>query len=398
MILENFYHTILARIGSWLSGRNWLWKLTFFSVGLSLFLAFPPYHLFLKHLDGTSHLDAWTFIESQSHNLLQPEGFDLGVRRDNMIFRWTLPLLSFLTGHNLVLILILQATLGVFFIYWIGSYIFKLTGDKVTTALFVLSVSNIFVGTWHFAEVHGYGDGIAYFCLLAAMLHPNRIVMFFTLMAAFFTDERAVLAGGFVLLWNIVNTAYTQNSFDWKNLFRSAFRGRNLVIWAAWAIYLSIRLYVQSKYFQEHTYSTVGSPVVLEQAHRNGLGSSIWGVFEGVWLLLLACGVVIWLTRKYMIGLMLLTGLIVLIISGIYVHDIDRSLSYGFPLLFIAFFVLYHTASRAAFQLLLFFCAVVCISHPQIFYMGYNQIIWLEPFPMKVLLFLDKIYSWHLFD
>lgn len=73
MILENFYYAVLARIGSWLSGRNWLWKLTFFSVGLSVFLAFP-YHLFLKHLAGTGHLDAWTFIENQSHNLFRPEG------------------------------------------------------------------------------------------------------------------------------------------------------------------------------------------------------------------------------------------------------------------------------------------------------------------------------------
>lgn len=398
MILENFYHTVLARIGFWLSGRNWLWKLTFFSVGLSVFLAFPPYHLFLRHLAGTAHLDAWTFIENQSHNLFQPEGIGLDVRRENMIFRWTLPLLSFLTGHNLVLILILQAVLGVLFVYWIGSYIFKLTGSKVTTALFVLSVSNIFVGTWHFAEVHGYGDGIAYFCLLAAMLHPNRVVRFFMLMAAFFTDERAVLAGGFILLWNIVNIAYTRSVFDRKGLFLAVFRGRNLVVWAAWGVYFSIRWYVQSKYFQGHTYSTMGMPVLFEQAHRNGLGSSLWGVFEGTWLLLLASGVVIWLTRKYVLGLMLLTGFVVLIVSGIYVHDIDRSLSYGFPLLFIAFFVLHHTTSTTSFQLVLFFCALVCIIHPQVFYMGYNRILWLEPLPLKMFQLLDRIYNWHLFD
>ncbi len=398
MILENFYHTILARIESWLSGRHWLWKLTFFSAGLSVFLAFPPYHLFLSHLTGSAHLDAWAFIENQSHNLFHPEGIDLDVRRENMIFRWTLPLLSYLTGHNLLLILVLQTVLGVLFIYWIGSYIFRLTDSKVRTTLFVLSVSNIFVGTWHFAEVHGYGDGIAYFCLLAAMLHSNRIVRFAMLMAAFFTDERAVLAGGFILLWNVVNFAYTQNFFDWKRLFLSVFHGRNLIIWVAWGAYFSIRYYVQSRYFQGHTYSTMGTPVLFEQAHRNGLGSSLWGVFEGTWLLLLACGAVIWLSRKYMLGLMILTGFLVLIVSGIYVHDIDRSISYGFPLLFIAFFVLHHTTSNTAFQLVLFFCALVCIIHPQVFYMGYNRILWLEPLPLKMFQLMDQIYSWHLFD
>ncbi len=398
MILENFYHTLLTRIGSWLSGRNWLWKLTFFSVGLCLFLAFPPYHLFFQHLAGTHHLDAWVFIENQSHNLLRPEGLGTEIRRENMIFRWTLPLLSFLTGHNLVVILLLQATLGVFFIYWIGRYVFSLTGNKVTTALFVLSVSNIFVGTWHFAEVHGYGDGIAYFCLLAAMLHTNGPVRFLLLMTAFFTDERAVLAGGFLLLWNVTNTAYTRNTSDPKDLLPAVFRGKSLVVWVAWAVYFSIRWYVQSQYFRRHTYSTLGMPVLFEQAHRNGLGSSLWGVFEGTWLLLLTCGVVIWLTRKYLLGLMLLTGLVVLIISGIYVHDIDRSISYGFPLLLIAFFVLHHTISTSSFQLVLFFCALVCIMHPQVYYMGYNRILWLEPLPLKMFELLDRIFSWHLFD
>lgn len=397
MLLENYYYTLLGRLESALSGRYWLWKLTFFSVALSLFLAFPPYHLLWNHLNGTGHLDAWIFIEKQGNNLLSPGDIGADARRENMIFRWTLPLLSFLTGHNLPLILLLQAVLGVWFIYWIGKYISSLTGDKITTALSVLSVSHIFVGVWHFAEVHGYGDGIGYFSILAAMLLPGLPASFLLFLAACFTDERAVLAGGYIILWNVVRTAYKTDRFDLKSLFLSTFLHRNSIIWLAWVVYFSARLYVRAHYFADHVYSTLGSPVLFENAHRNGLGSSIWGVFEGTWLLLLSAGLVIWLSKKYWLGLMLLAGFTVLLISGIYVHDIDRSLSYGFPFLLISLFILHQTTSPPTLHLLLFFTAVVCIIHPQLFYMGYNKILWLEPFPMKIAQFLDNVFGWHFF-
>ena len=399
MLLENFYGSLLLWIEAQLSGKNWLWKLTFLAVALSLSLAFPPYSLLLDHLrsNGVS-LDAWVFIHNQAQDILHPKDMDYDVRRENMIFRWTLPALSFLTGHNVLLILMIQAVLGVLFLYKTAGYVYSVSGDKVITALFVVAIANIFVSVWAFADVHGYGDEFAFFFLLLALLSKNPLVIFLSLLIAFFTDERAVVAGGYLLLWWMGTKAYRNNNFGVPGLLKSAFTGESLVVWVAWAIYFTIREYVQTTYFPHHSYSTIGTPVLLANAHRNGLGSSIWGAFEGTWLILIAAFVVLCLTRRYWLLLALMAGFAVLVATGIYVHDIDRALSYGFPFILLAVFILIETSSTSSVRLILFFTMVICVVHPQVFYMGYNKILWLEPLPVKVFMLIDHRLQWGLFS
>lgn len=338
------------------------------------------------------------FIQNQAQDLLHPRDMAYDVRRENMIFRWTLPLLSFLTGHNVLLILIIQAVLGVLFLYKIAAYVHSVSGDKVITALFATAIANIFVSVWAFADVHGYGDEFAFFFLLVALLSKNPLVIFLSLQTAFFTDERAVVAGGYLLLWWMGTKAYRNNDFSLGSLVKWAFTGESLVVWVAWAIYFTIREYVQVTYFPHHSYSTIGTPVLLANAHRNGLGSSIWGAFEGAWLVLFAAFVVLCLTKRYWLLLALMAGFAILVATGIYVHDIDRALSYGFPFILLSVFILVNTSSIASVRLVMFFTMVICVTHPQVFYMGYNKILWLEPLPIKLLMLLDHRLHWGLFS
>lgn len=399
MLLENFYKLFFSWIDIKLTDKNWIWKLTFVSVFVSLFLAFPPYSLLVDHLSVYgSKLDAWVFVQNQAQDLFHPKDMAYDVRRENMIFRWTLPLLSLLTNHNVVLILVLQGILGILFLKRAGDYIFSVSGDKVLTALFVMSLANIFVSVWAFADVHGYGDEFAYFFLLTALLSRNPIVIFLSVQFAFFTDERAVVAGGYLLLWWIVTKAYEKDDFSLSGMFKAAFTGESAVIWVAWIVYFGIREYVQQKYFPHHSYSTIGTPVLFADAHRNGLGSSIWGCFEGTWLIMGAALLSLWLTKRYLLILALTVGFAVLLATGIYVHDIDRALSYGFPFILLGAFILFKTASYRSVRLIFFFSMIICVCHPQVFYMGYNKILWLEPLPVKGLMYLDKILSWNFFN
>ncbi|NIJ51212.1 hypothetical protein [Dyadobacter arcticus] len=399
MILENFYKTLINWIESKLTGQNWLWKLTLFSLALSLFLAFPPYTLLLDHLrENGVKLDAWVFIQNQGQDFLHPKDMDYDVRRENMIFRWTLPLLSLLTHHNIVLILALQAILGILFLKKIGAYIYNISKDKVTTALFVIALANTFVCVWTFADVHGYGDGFAYFFLLFALLNRNPIAIFLSLQVAFFTDERAVVAGGYLLLWWMVTKAYEKNDFSFSFLFKTVFARESLTVIVAWLVYFSIRFYVQTQYFPHHSYSTIGTPVLFANAHRNGLGSSVWGAFEGTWLLMIAAALILILSKHYWLFIALVVGFCILLATGIYVHDIDRALAYGFPFLLIAGYILIKTASYRSVKLVLFFTMVICVSHPQVFYMGYNKILWLEPLPVKAMMYLDNLLHWNYFS
>lgn len=398
MLLENFYESFSSWFAAKLSDKNWLLKLALLSVLISLFLAFPPYSLLVSHLKANGvKLDAWVFIQNQAQDLFHPKDMDYDVRRENMILRWTLPFLSFITNHNVVLILMAQALCGVLFLHNIGKYIFKVSGDKVITGFFVLAIANIFVSVWTFADIHGYGDGFAYFFLLTALLSRNPFVIFISLQIAFFTDERAVVAGGYLLLWWIVVKAYEKNDFSLSGMIKAGLLGESAVVWIAWICYFGVRNYVLATYFPNHSYSTIGTPVLFASAHRNGLGSSIWSAFEGTWLLMGSALLALFLTRHYWLIGALFIGFSILVATGIYVHDIDRALSYGFPFILAAFFILYKTASLSSLKLILFFTMLICVGHPQVFYMGYNKILWLEPLPMKLFMLLDQTMSWNLF-
>ena len=95
---------------------------------------------------------------------------------------------------------------------------------------------------------------------------------------------------------------------------------------------------------------------------------------------------------------LLMVGFAVLVATGIYVHDIDRALSYGFPFILLAVFILIETSSTSSVRLILFFTMVVCVAHPQVFYMGYNKILWLEPLPVKIFMLIDHRLQWGLFS
>ncbi|MCE7068139.1 hypothetical protein [Dyadobacter sp. CY326] len=398
MLFENFYASCYQWFEGKLSGKHWLLKVTLFSVGLSLFLAFPPYSLLASHFqaDGVK-LDAWVFVQNQAQDLLHPKDMEYDVRRENMILRWTLPLLSYITNHNVILILIAQAICGVMFLYNSGKWVFKISGDKVLAGLFILSLANIFVSVWTFADIHGYGDGFAYFFLLTALLSRNPVSAFISLQIAFFTDERAVVAGGYLLLFWIVLKTYEKNDFSLRAIIKAGLLRESSVVWIAWICYFAVREYVLANYFPNHSYSTIGTPVLFANAHRNGLGSSIWSAFEGTWLLMGAALLALFLTKRYWLIAALFIGFTILVLTGIYVHDIDRALSYGFPFILAAFFILYKTASMRSLKLILFFTMLICVGHPQVFYMGYNKILWLEPLPIKVLMLFDRIFAWNVF-
>ena len=398
MLFENFYASFYQLFEAKLSGRYWLLKVTLFAIGLSLFLAFPPYSLLVSHFKaGGVKLDAWVFVQNQAEDLLHPKDMAYHVRRENMVLRWTLPALSWLTNHNVILILLAQALCGVMFVYNVGRHIFDISEDKVLSAMFVISVANIFVSVWTFADIHGYGDGFAYFFLLSALLSGNPVLIFIFLQIAFFTDERAVIAGGYLLLWWIVKQAFEKDDFGVGTIVKTGLLGKSAVVWIAWIVYFAVRNYVLTNYFPSHSYSTIGTPVLFSDEHRNGLGSSIWSAYEGTWLLITSALLALILTKRYLLAAAIAIGISVLITTGIFVHDIDRALAYGFPFLLIAFFILYKTASLSSLRLIVFFTMVICVIHPQVFYMGYNKILWLEPLPVKLFMMLDRSMSWGLF-
>lgn len=374
--------------------KYWLWKLAIFCAILSWCLATPPYTV-------SASSDAWAFIEIQVADLLHPTHYEVYIRRENMVMRWMLPLMYFITGHSIVLVLVIQGILGVIFLYLFSREVFRQTNDKVLTVFFALGLSNIFVFSWFFVDTAGYGDGFAYFFLLLALLIRNPALLFVCLQFAFFTDERAIIASGYVVLWWMTRSLIEHDEKGgpgFIEIVKSAFVRPAWVVWVALAVYIAFRRYIMSTYFPDHLYTTMGTPVLFLDTHRWGLGNSLWTSFEGTWLLLLTAGFILWQAGRRWHFLALLTGFIVLIITGILVHDIDRAYGYGFPFLLISSLILSRLIPLAEYRKLVFVMALICVISPMCFTLGYNKVIWAEPLPIKAMMALDRVLGWGWFN
>ncbi|MPR33508.1 hypothetical protein [Salmonirosea aquatica] len=390
--LSEHYARLNELIERYLSGKYWLWKLTLCCAVISWCLAVPPYTVM-----NTS--DAWAFIQIQSQDILHPTHLEVYIRRENMVMRWVLPLMYILTGHSVLLIVIIQGLLGCGFLYLFLGQIFRQTNDRILTAFFGLALSNMFVFSWFFVDTAGYGDGYAYFFLMLALLTRNPFLLFVLLQIAFFTDERALVGAGYIILWWTTDHLVNQKEGGTlAALFRSAFQSRTWVVIAAWGVYFVFRSYIMRTYFPNHDYSTMGTPVLFADGHRWGLGNSLWTSFEGAWLLLGAAGYVLYQTGRRWLLLALLAGFVLLIITGIFVHDIDRDLAYGFSFLLSASLILSRLIPAPEYRKLVFIMAVVCMISPMCYTMGYNRVLWVEPLPMKALMVLDRSAGWGWFD
>jgi hypothetical protein len=390
--LTTYYLQLSAWIENKLQGTLWLWKLTLVCAIVSWFLAVPPYTVMADS-------DAWAFIKIQALDILHPTHLEVYIRRENMVMRWILPLLYILTGHSVLMIVIIQGVLGCVFLYLFLREVFRQTNDRVLTAFFGLALSNMFVFSWFFVDTAGYGDGYAYFFLMLALLTRNPFLLFVFLQIAFFTDERALVGAGYIILWWTTASLVSRNEgTTLASVFKGAFQSRTWIVIASWLIYFLFRNYIMRTYFPNHDYSTMGTPVLFADGHRWGLGNSLWTSFEGSWLLLGAAGFVLYQTGRHWLLLMLVAGFVFLIITGIFVHDIDRDLGYGFPFLLAASLILSRLIPALEFRKLVFIMAVVCIISPMCYTLGYNTVIWAEPLPMKALMVLDRIAGWGWFD
>ena len=371
--------------------RYWLWKLTIFCALLSWCLAVPPYTV-----AATS--DAWAFIKIQAHDLLHPTHFEVYIRRENMVMRWVLPFLYMIT-HSIAAIIAIQVGLGCGFLYLFLREVYRQTSDAVLTVFFGLALSNMFVFSWFFVDTAGYGDGYALFFLMLALLSRNPFLLFLFLQIAFFVDERAIAGAAYIILWWTTEEVVRYNGTDsFVTLFQRIFTVRTWSVITAWIAYFGFRSYIMATYFPGHSYSTMGTPVLLADGHRWGLGISLWTSFEGSWLLLIVVGFALYQTGRRWLLALLTVGFVILIITGIYVHDIDRDLAYGFPFLLAGSLVLSNLIPLTEYRKLVFIMAVVCVISPMCYTMGYNRIIWAEPLPVKALMALDRLTGWGWFD
>ena len=239
------------------------------------------------------------------------------------------------TGKDVILLYFFQSFLLLPF-FLILVKLFQRFADNISTVLFAIAFSSIYVTTAFFWDYDFWFDGVAFFFLLLGIYLKNKAGIFCALQLACWTDERAVIALSSVYLFHILQETNFQLSHIRQVFTKNFFQNRSTVVILAGAFYLLLRLFLSYK-FGLYTPKGEGTGVGLfllpyQLTHRF---SGIFSTFEGLWLIfIIALGLLF--KRKNLLLIFAICGIMIIHIVVAYcVFDITRSLSYAFPLLII---------------------------------------------------------------
>jgi hypothetical protein len=369
LALQHIATQTYQQLESLTEGKSWRWVAVGMSFLVSVAFAFPYYDTLLPGANPHPQLEQ---LQVQMQAPLTPVEYSLETHAAKRAFRLLVPGMAYLTGiHAPGFYLLLQHLLGLVFFYLCIRLAERLTGDKVSALLFLSAMVGIYLGKSFFWDLFGWFDGFAFFFLLLAMYVRSPWVLFLSLTAAFWTDERAILASTLVYIWWKLE-ALGNKTPNLVDLLKPNLR--SLVIVAAWGLYLGIRLWLENSY-----------GLSVPMGKEGAIGFQRWELFfpalfvgfEGSWLLMVP--LIFWLKARQglWLGLALLAASALVIIPALMVADMTRSLIYAFPLFFIALKALNQVAPLPQKRNYLLLTAAACLLFPNMTII--STLSWMHP-------------------
>ncbi|WP_247233240.1 hypothetical protein [Telluribacter sp. SYSU D00476] len=361
--------------------RFWQVKLSLVLFGFVFLTTYPNY---LDILADPAPRTTFDYFYQKVESPLSPAVVGhTGSHGAKIAFRLTIPLLAkvlrigwTVTGKDVVLVFLLQSLLLFPFLLLLTRIVNRHL-DAVSTVLFTVACSATYLASAFFWDYHFWFDAYAFFFLLMGMYLRNRIGIFIFLLMACFTDERAVIALLSVYLFHLLEESnFTISGF--RDLFpRSSIRSRSSIVLLVVVSYVLIRLWLTTAYnLRTPSGENVGvslSIIPFQLKHRL---IGILFTFEGLWIPFLLSIIVLILRKQKLLAGILLATLLLHIVVAYSVYDITRSLTYGFPIFFIALLIAGKSFERDRRHILLIvlLCCLVVPTH----YVIYNiiQIPW----------------------
>ena len=326
----------LTRLQNWVfqrteqltSGKFWMLKVFLACVGFSI--------LFSGGIDfGLAERGGFpvSYFQKAEHPLLDvTKIYPVNSHDANINFRLTVPVLMHVLGihnHAALPIVMVLAICGTLIISCLTA--FQLTRDRVCACFIALNVAATYVGSFGFIW---YFDAFAIFLLALATVPSlpwwlRAIVVF----AASFTDERAFVASGFLL----VSAFFLPISNDgWLAKLR---KPNFLGVMAALVMYLAIRMYL-GRLAGLHS-PTGGTGPGAFVHHLQDLGhAAVWFALEGGWLLYGLAILALLANKEYISATVFLLITLGFLSFGLMIGDVLRSTVYIFPLVLISLAIL----------------------------------------------------------
>ena len=205
--IDKISESIISFFERFTSSGNWKIKITFISVILSLFFAFPSYDVYLKG-EFARH---WQGILIQIDNPLAQHDYTPLEHSACLAFRLTPAVIAYLLRLNEFGCLIFQFVALVLMFYGVVLLAEKITKDRVASSFVSLAFAFIFAGNVLVSDLRGIFDVVAYCLMVLAMGSEKKFLIFLFTLLACYTDERAVVASGLIFLWFVLKEATLEN-------------------------------------------------------------------------------------------------------------------------------------------------------------------------------------------
>ena len=331
---------------------------------LTLFFSMPP--IDSAHKDST-----WDAIFTQIKDPFSPIVAPAWSHNSKLTFRLFPVLIGKLFCLNKTGFMVSLFLAGFLSIRVAFSIFLRLLQDKYKAFILTLSFAFIYVGKCSFLEFRGIFDGYAILFLLASIFYKNTIIIYFSILFASFTDERALIASGFVFLYYFIFE--NEHSFHKnKYLFTICF---------SWICYFSLRYFLMI-YFN-FKISSGGISLAILASNFELFPITLFSLFEGFWLVIVIFYFKVFSVSKWYF-MLFLCMLFLQLIPSYLVVDVSRSLVFGSILIFIAISYL------ARYLPTLFstnFCLIIlgiCFIYPS-YVVGGDHIIWIKPVFLEIL-------------
>lgn len=353
------------------AGHRWKARALITVLVLVLFRAFPSYDALQSRFVQQKWQDALIKAEqplADMGKLYPPESHE-----SKLTFRLTVPLVARLFHLRMAGVLVLSALLGTLLLGLALQAGYEITGSRKAALLVSLAVGCSWPGEAAFHELRGGYYDAASLCLLMLALcaRTPALAALFTLAAAW-TDERALLAAPCVLLFHAVHRAYGVRV------------GLGVVL--GLGAYGISRLYMTTARGYESNLSGIGLHLLAQQL--NVLPMALWSGLGGCWVPILGGCTVLFIRKRFTLGLFFAILSSGLSLSAFCVIDTTRSAAYLLPAVFVGLAVLRQTESPQWISRVVSTAALLSFFVPPFYLEGGNGVWWLYPLPVQLLRWL----------
>jgi hypothetical protein len=335
-LLNNFYTRLQGFVEAFTRQKYWKIYLALIC-GVYCILSNVPAYTSLTHGQARG-IAVWNRINRQiDHPFVGDTTNDPESHEARTTFRLSPPLIGKMLPtenklYRMTGLFVIQTICGFIFFYLLLVFAEANFTNRLFSFLLPCCFAVLYAGKTFFCDTIFFFDGLAYLFLLASVCSRRPLLVFGSLFLAFYTDERALIGSGFVMLYHVLQV-------------REGKRHRPAIISIVAAIvaYMATRFYMQAQWGMTTPSSDVTLATTTAHTYFSFIMLGIFTAFKSFWLI-------------FILGLFYIKGfwprtiysitLLTVILGGISVFDFSRSISYGFVGLLAVLVYLYKEQSR----------------------------------------------------